>query len=87
LPPNLGCLFIFKYLDFFLTSINAILGIRLPASDIELPLGISFFTFTQLAFLVDSYQRKAQEPKLVNYALFVSYFPHLIAGPSYTTAK
>src|SRR6185436_143514 len=48
---------------------------------IVLPLGISFFTFTQIAFLVDTCQGKASEPRLVHYALFVTYFPHLIAGP------
>ena len=46
-----------------------------------LPLGISFFTFTQIAYLVDVYRRKAQEPVLANYALFVTFFPHLLAGP------
>ncbi|MDN5053335.1 MBOAT family O-acyltransferase, partial [Aliarcobacter butzleri] len=48
---------------------------------IILPLGISFFTFTQIAFLVDAYRREAKEYSLVNYMLFVTYFPHLLAGP------
>jgi D-alanyl-lipoteichoic acid acyltransferase DltB (MBOAT superfamily) len=46
-----------------------------------LPLGISFFTFTQIAFLIDCYVRDAREPRFSNYLLFVTYFPHLIAGP------
>jgi D-alanyl-lipoteichoic acid acyltransferase DltB (MBOAT superfamily) len=43
--------------------------------------GISFFTFTQIAFLVDTYQGKVKEFRLIHYALFVTYFPHLVAGP------
>ena len=50
-------------------------------TQIILPLGISFFTFTQIAFLVDTYQGKAREYNFIHYALFVTYFPHLIAGP------
>src|SRR6185312_13210831 len=56
-------------------------GLDLPLRDIVLPLGISFFTFTQIAFLVDVYRRQAREYSFVHYTLFVSYFPHLIAGP------
>jgi alginate O-acetyltransferase complex protein AlgI len=78
---NLLCLFTFKYLDLFIDSINAFGAFGLKEQKIELPLGISFFTFTQIAFLVDAYQRKVRETRLVSYALFVSYFPHLIAGP------
>ena len=48
---------------------------------VVLPLGISFFTFTQIAYLVDAYQGKAREYSIVNYALFVTFFPHLLAGP------
>jgi alginate O-acetyltransferase complex protein AlgI len=81
IAANLLCLFAFKYLDLFIESINAIGLFRLNDQKIELPLGISFFTFTQIAFLVDAYQRKVHETKFVSYALFVSYFPHLIAGP------
>ncbi len=51
------------------------------AGRLALALGISFFTFTQIAYLVDVYRRKAREPVLVNYALFVTFFPHLLAGP------
>src|SRR5207253_7612166 len=56
-------------------------GLPLALPHIVLPLGISFFTFTQIAYLVDVRRGKAQEPSLLNYALFVSFFPHLLAGP------
>lgn len=78
---NLSALFFYKYLDFAIASINASFGTTLPEQQLELPLGISFFTFTQIAYLVDVYFRKAKEPHFVDYALFVTYFPHLIAGP------
>jgi D-alanyl-lipoteichoic acid acyltransferase DltB (MBOAT superfamily) len=81
IAANLGCLFIFKYLDLFIDAINTLHVVSIKPAKIELPLGISFFTFTQIAFLVDAYQRKVRETKFVNYALFVSYFPHLVAGP------
>ena len=54
---------------------------RAAAAALVLPLGISFFTFTQIAYLVDVHRRRAQEPVLGNYALFVTFFPHLLAGP------
>ncbi|MDD5350409.1 MAG: MBOAT family protein [Chthoniobacteraceae bacterium] len=71
----------FKYAHFFAENLNQILGTRLPLSEVFLPLGISFFTFTQIAFLVDTCQGKAKETNFIHYALFVTYFPHLIAGP------
>ena len=78
---NLLLLGYFKYADFFLGSANALLGTHLPALRILLPIGISFFTFTQIAFLADAYAGKVREYRFVPYVLFVSYFPHLIAGP------
>jgi len=71
----------YKYADFFLENVNAALGTDYPLPNIVLPLGISFFTFTQIAFLVDAYRQKAKEYDIVNYVLFVTFFPHLIAGP------
>lgn len=71
----------FKYANFFLANANALLGTSAFIGEIVLPLGISFFTFTQIAFLVDAWQGKAQEYSLTHYALFVTWFPHLIAGP------
>lgn len=71
----------YKYYDFFINNINTIAGTQLNQLHLILPLGISFFTFTQIAYLVDSYQNVVTKQDLVNYSLFVSYFPHLLAGP------
>jgi alginate O-acetyltransferase complex protein AlgI len=71
----------FKYADFFILNINFALTSKFPLLDIGLPLGISFFTFTQIAYLVDSYRGNVKEYDFLNYALFVTFFPHLLAGP------
>ncbi len=82
---NLLLLGFFKYFNFFYSSIALGLGIDTssasPILEIALPIGISFFTFTQIAFLVDCYQGKVRETNPAHYLLFVTYFPHLIAGP------
>ncbi|MBL8447300.1 MAG: MBOAT family protein [Zoogloeaceae bacterium] len=78
---NLGLLGYYKYVDFFLGSANALFGTDWPLLSIILPIGISFFTFTQIAFLADAYIGKVTEYRFVYYLLFVTYFPHLIAGP------
>ncbi|TLT03565.1 MBOAT family O-acyltransferase [Aliarcobacter cibarius] len=78
---NVGLLGYFKYTDFLLDNFNGIFGSNVPLMHIILPLGISFFTFTQIAFLVDAYRKEAKEYSLINYMLFVTYFPHLLAGP------
>jgi alginate O-acetyltransferase complex protein AlgI len=78
---NLTLLGYFKYANFFIDNLNAVAGSSYHLSEIILPLGISFYTFTQIAFLVDSYKGEAKEYDFVNYALFVTFFPHLIAGP------
>jgi alginate O-acetyltransferase complex protein AlgI len=78
---NLALLGGFKYADFFLASTNALTGQSMPLLHIVLPLGISFFTFTQIAFLVDAAHGKVRALSPLNYGLFVSFFPHLIAGP------
>lgn len=78
---NIGLLCWFKYMDFFIGSANSVLGTQLPLLKIVLPLGISFFTITQIAFLVDAYEGLVEERNLLNYALFVTFFPHLLAGP------
>lgn len=70
-----------KYANFFADNLNYFTGTSLPIGQVILPLGISFFTFTQIAFLVDTYQGNVKEFNFVHYALFVTYFPHLIAGP------
>src|SRR6266702_6451596 len=71
---------IFKYAGFVTDNVNALLGTHV-AVHILLPVGISFYTFTQIAFLVDAYRRQVAAYALPHYALFVTYFPHLIAGP------
>jgi alginate O-acetyltransferase complex protein AlgI len=85
LTANLLVLAYFKYANFFITNVNAALqmtsGEQLRVLHVVLPIGISFFTFTQIAFLVDCYEGKVQERRFVHYMLFVSYFPHLISGP------
>ena len=78
---NLIALGYFKYANFFIDSANQLFDSRIPTLDIILPLGISFFTFTQIAFLVDVYRGIAREYSFIHYLLFVTWFPHLIAGP------
>lgn len=78
---NLALLGWFKYADFFATTANTLFGAGLPLQQLVLPLGISFFTFTQIAFLVDIHRGEVDQVSATDYALFVTYFPHLIAGP------
>ena len=78
---NLAALAFFKYTNFGIHILNEVTGRNIPAADIALPLGISFFTFTQIAYLADVYSDYASERSLSKYLLFVTYFPHLIAGP------
>ncbi|MGD8192330.1 MBOAT family O-acyltransferase [Brevibacillus ginsengisoli] len=78
---NLALLGFYKYSNFFLTNLNEAFGTHLSLLHLVLPLGISFFTFTQIAYLVDAYRGEVKEYNLVNYMLFVTFFPHLIAGP------
>lgn len=81
ITANLLALGYYKYANFFIENINSLLGSEYAIKAIILPLGISFFTFTQIAFLVDSFRGKAKEYDFINYTLFVTFFPHLIAGP------
>lgn len=78
---NLALLVYYKYVGFFATSLAQFVGSQHVIFHIVLPIGISFFTFTQIAYLVDTYQGKVKENRFINYLLFVTYFPHLIAGP------
>ena len=78
---NLALLLHYKYAGFLVENAAAMLRSSRPAPALDLPLGISFFTFTQIAFLVDVYRRQAADLSPVRYGLFVTYFPHLIAGP------
>ena len=78
---NLGLLFYFKYYDFFFENINAVFKTDFALKHILLPLGISFFTFQQLSFIVDRCTGKAEHYSFANYITFVTFFPQLIAGP------
>ncbi len=78
---NIGILFYFKYYDFFLENLNRIFHTGLSLTGVLLPLGISFFTFQQIAFLVDTAKGTVDRQNLIDYALFVTFFPQLIAGP------
>src|SRR6266478_7391831 len=78
---NLAGLCYFKYTNFIFDSLNVLTGAPLPFVNIVLPLGISFFTFQQIAYLVDVMRGARVERDIVSYTLFVSFFPHLIAGP------
>ena len=78
---NLALLAVFKYADFAIRSFDWIANASIPEWGIALPLAISFFTFQQIAFLVDSYEGKAPERSFVAYCMFITFFPHLIAGP------
>jgi alginate O-acetyltransferase complex protein AlgI len=78
---NLAVLCYFKYTNFIFDSLNTLTGAPLPFFNIILPLGISFFTFQQIAYLVDVMRGAKVERDIVSYTLFVSFFPHLIAGP------
>jgi len=78
---NAGVLFYCKYLNFFLENLNTLLGRDEVLTEVILPLGISFYTFRQIAYLVDSYRGEAGDDTFLEYALFVSYFPTLTQGP------
>lgn len=78
---NVAVIFYFKYYNFFLENINALFGQSFILRSIVLPLGISFFTFQQISYLVDSYRGQTKGYRFDEYALFVSFFPQLIAGP------
>ena len=78
---NLSLLGYFKYADFFIENTNFLLGSEFPLLHLLLPLAISFFTFQQVAYLVDSYRGETKEYDFLNYTLFVTFFPQLIAGP------
>ncbi|MFY7864755.1 MBOAT family O-acyltransferase [Roseateles sp.] len=78
---NLALLAYYKYANFFVENLQLFLGSELQMARVLLPIGISFFTFTQIAFLADSYQKGVRELRFSHYGLFVTYFPHLVAGP------
>ena len=81
---NVGLLLYFKYMDFFIGNINGIFKTDLDFLRIAMPLGISFFTFQQISFIVDAYRGEIPGYDFTHYACFVTYFPQLIAGPIVT---
>lgn len=78
---NVGSIFYFKYYNFFIENFNKLLSADFQLRNIVLPLGISFFTFQQISFLIDSYRGETRDYTFVEYAAFVSFFPQLVAGP------
>jgi alginate O-acetyltransferase complex protein AlgI len=78
---NLAVLGVFKYANFFVTNLGVLLGRPMPEFDIGLPLGISFFTFHHIMYLVDLRRGKGPSYSLGRYALYISFFPQAIAGP------
>lgn len=78
---NLSLLVYYKYTDFFINSINHFFNSSIPLLNVILPLGISFFTITQILALIDCYEGVVKKHNFIDYALFVSFFPHLMAGP------
>lgn len=79
---NIGLLAVFKYAGFFMENLNHITGLTLPVPQIELPIGISFFTFQALSYVIDVYRKQAgKQRNFGNILLYISFFPQLIAGP------
>ncbi len=78
---NLSLLGYFKYADFFIFNINFIFSANVELLHIALPLAISFFTFQQIAYIVDLYRGEIKDTNFLNYSIFVTFFPQLIAGP------
>ena len=78
---DLAVLALFKYANFLLANLSLVLGTRLPVLDVGLPLGISFFTFHHIMYLVDLKRGRAPLYALDRYALYIAFFPQAIAGP------
>ena len=78
---NLALLAYYKYTDFFIENLDHLLGSNISLLHLALPLAISFYTFQQISYLVDSYKEETKEYDFLNYTLFVTFFPQLIAGP------
>lgn len=79
---NLGILFVFKYLNFTVENLNALLGLRLRPVELSMPIGISFFTFQALSYCIDVFRGTAEvQRSILDLGLYISFFPQLIAGP------
>ncbi|MGH2414869.1 MAG: MBOAT family protein, partial [Microcystaceae cyanobacterium] len=81
---NVGLLGYFKYSNFFIETLNGIFKTSIFIPEIILPLGISFYTFQQIAYLVDSLEGESKEYRFLDYCLFVCFFPKIMAGPIVT---
>lgn len=78
---NLGILCYYKYTNFLIGNLNLLVGTDFALKNIIMPIGISFFTFQKIAYLIDAYRGEAEEYNFLDFSLFVMYFPQLIAGP------
>ncbi|MCM1194085.1 MAG: MBOAT family protein [Butyrivibrio sp.] len=78
---DIGVIFYYKYFNFFLESVNTWFQTGFQIKAVLMPLGISFFTFQQISYLVDSYRMETGNYKMVDYVLFITFFPQLVAGP------
>lgn len=79
---NLAFLAVFKYTDMLIGTANTLLGLSIPLTNIQLPIGISFFTFQAMSYVIDVYRKEVQAQKsYLNIMLYISFFPQLIAGP------
>ncbi len=81
IAANLALLGYYKYIDFIIENVNILTGLSYPSTNILLPLAISFFTFQQVAYLIDCYSGNTKEYNFIDYSLFITFFPQLIAGP------
>lgn len=81
---NLGVIFYYKYFNFFLENVNTVFSTAFLTGSILMPLGISFFTFQQISYLVDSYRGETEGYRFLDYSLFITFFPQLVAGPIVT---
>ena len=87
IAANLALLGYFKYYGFFVENLQMLFGLTGNMPKIALPLGISFFTFQQISFLMDVYRRRVDQVNALNYVLFICFFPQLIAGPIVTQSE
>lgn len=78
---NISVLFVFKYLSFTMNNINQLFGLELKIPNIALPIGISFFTFQAMSYVMDVYRGEEYQKNILNLGLYISFFPQLIAGP------
>lgn len=79
---NMGILFYFKYMNFFIDNLNTVFNLEIVAKNIAMPIGISFFTFQAMSYVIDVYRKQTKVQKnLFKLTLYVSFFPQLIAGP------